>query len=170
MYRKKGVSFICLKLENNLIFDSEVTTGSDLIFVAEYIKYCEEILYVPTCSYNYMNNSVETITRKYNMYKYDSLKKMYYARSKVVAEKDIQKLNSYYNGCFYNALIAIADKNDKENKKKRIKYGNYILRDKTFRYTLKNSPKGHCNWKLRFILFLRNYRLVCLFHKLTQKS
>lgn len=153
-------------INNKLAFDTHAEEGEDLIFVAEYLKCCKGFVYVPVCTYNYAYNGVPTITRKFQPHHYDSLKRMYLARLSVISQKDRGHLSDYYLNRFLVSLKEVNDNRNTESKRQKLKYSNYILRDKAFRIAVKNSTDYGCNWKLRLLLFIRSYRLFCFFNRI----
>lgn len=155
-------------INNNLTHDTIVREGSDVLFVMKYIKYCQNILYLPSFTYNYLYNGTPTIIRSFDAHRYNSLGKIYLSFLDIVDKKDIPELSNKYFDRFIDCISYVHDERNTESKRLKIKYSNFILRDKAFRTALKNTKKGYISWKLKFIFFLKNYRIFNLYTRLAK--
>ena len=110
MYRK-GFSayrwnriFLRDKVLGKIRFDESISVGEDVLFNIEYLKTCDCFLYVDKLLYHWMNNGNNSLSRAYNAKYYDDIKKLYFPRVSVIADKDSQE---FYNGYFYRFYACI---------------------------------------------------------------
>ena len=64
---------VCSKLyqlatirNNNLYFDIQIHRAEDLIFMLEYIQYCDYIYFIQGSNYNYLRAERDTLSKRYN--------------------------------------------------------------------------------------------------------
>ncbi len=170
-YKYNYSPYIWIRIYNaeivrDIKFNEKIYSGEDVLFNIEYMKYCNEFLYVPYNGYYYVEVS-ESLSRKYNAKYYDVLKPLYFPRTKIISKKYLQEFYDEYFYRFYNCIDIVMDKRNKMTKKKKIKYINYILKDAAFKDALKNASEKACGKKLKKILSLKNCRILFLFKKFT---
>lgn len=104
----------------NFLFDENFSLGEDLLFNLEYFKTCKKVKIIKTCLYNYVDKSVDSLSKAYSdillekqLYLYKKvktfskeyfgddfldgsidrvfLKEIYYLLKKIVYQKDLSK-------------------------------------------------------------------------------
>ena len=93
---------------------------------------------------------------------YDDIKKLYFPRVSVIADKDSQE---FYNGYFYRFYACIDVVNDDRNTmtdKEKKKYIRYILHDDAFCHAMEHAE----NSRLKTLLRLKSYLLIRIYRKL----
>lgn len=50
----------------NFLFDEDFSLGEDLLFNLEYFKTCEKVKIIKTCLYNYVDKSVDSLSKAYS--------------------------------------------------------------------------------------------------------
>ena len=168
MYRK-GFSayrwnriFLRDKVLGKIRFDESISVGEDVLFNIEYLKTCDCFLYVDKLLYHWMNNGNNSLSRAYNAKYYDDIKKLYFPRVSVIADKDSQE---FYNGYFYRFYACIDVVNDDRNTmtdKEKKKYIRYILHDDAFCHAMEHAE----NSRLKTLLRLKSYLLIRIYRKL----
>ena len=166
MYRK-GFSayrwnriFLRDKVLGKIRFDESISVGEDVLFNIEYLKTCDCFLYVDKLLYHWMNNGNNSLSRAYNAKYYDDIKKLYFPRVSVIADKDSQE---FYNGYFYRFYACIDVVNDDRNTmtdKEKKKYIRYILHDDAFCHAMEHAENSRLKtlWRLKSYLLIRIYR------------
>ena len=172
MYRK-GFSayrwnriFLRDKVLGKIRFDESISVGEDVLFNIEYLKTCDCFLYVDKLLYHWMNNGNNSLSRAYNAKYYDDIKKLYFPRVSVIADKDSQE---FYNGYFYRFYACIDVVNDDRNTmtdKEKKKYIRYILHDDAFCHAMEHAE----NSRLKTLLRLKSYLLIRIYRKLRSYS
>ena len=168
MYRK-GFSayrwnriFLRDKVLGKIRFDESISVGEDVLFNIEYLKTCDCFLYVDKLLYHWMNNGNNSLSRAYNAKYYDDIKKLYFPRVSVIADKDSQE---FYNGYFYRFYACIDVVNDDRNTmtdKEKKKYIRYILHDDAFCHAMEHAE----NSRLKTLLRFKSYLLIRIYRKL----
>ena len=163
MYRK-GFSayrwnriFLRDKVLGKIRFDESISVGEDVLFNIEYLKTCDCFLYVDKLLYHWMNNGNNSLSRAYNAKYYDDIKKLYFPRVSVIADKDSQE---FYNGYFYRFYACIDVVNDDRNTmtdKEKKKYIRYILHDDAFCHAMEHAENSRLKTLLRFKSYLLNF-------------
>lgn len=166
MYRK-GFSayrwnriFLRNKVLGKIRFEESISVGEDVLFNIEYLKTCDSFLYVDKLLYHWVNNGNNSLSRAYHAKYYDDIKKLYFPRASVIAEKDLQE---FYNDYFYRFYACIDIVNDSQNTmtdREKKAYIRYILHDKAFCHAMEHAESSRLKTLLRFKshLLLRVYK------------
>lgn len=162
---------------NMLRFNSSVTFGEDIEFNLNYLKYVENIVGLPKCSYCYNADNLESATRKFDVYRFEKHRYTYNLRKPLIAPCYIKAFsNGFYDICMWD-IECIFDKKNEWKFRKKVKYGNYILHTSEFRECVKmGASEGMNRWYLRglntgnylLVKFLDNIRM--LLNKICRKK
>lgn len=152
--------FLRNKVLGKIRFEESISVGEDVLFNIEYLKTCDSFLYVDKLLYHWVNNGNNSLSRAYHAKYYDDIKKLYFPRASVIAEKDLQE---FYNDYFYRFYACIDIVNDSQNTmtdREKKAYIRYILHDKAFCHAMEHAESSRLKTLLRFKshLLLRVYK------------
>jgi glycosyltransferase involved in cell wall biosynthesis len=175
VYKSKYAGFVWNRIFNadiirksKIYFDETVKMYEDILFCCEYLKNVNyKMLYIPICGYRFIDNNGQSKSRVYysrEYEEYNECKRYYFIRKQIMDEEQIKEYCNnefwkYYNLC----IIDMYEKSD-ATKDEKYKCINEILKDDAFRDALREADDITCGKKLRFILGLKNARMLILYH------
>ena len=143
-------------------FPINISVGEDVLFNIQYIKHCKNFYHIAQGLYFWNDENCDSLSRKTDLFYYDTLKTLYFPRLEVVSERDKQAFIDEYFFRFYQCLDDLSNSDYKE----KVRYGNYILKDSAFIHALKNTSENSCNNKLKTMLSLHSFNVFLLYKKL----
>ena len=151
---------------NHIRFDTSIKKGGeDTLFNLEYMKYCNNFIYVKKGLYNWIDNGSST-SRDYEPHSYQKIRDLYFPRLPYISE---QYKNEFYDEYFwriYNCIQICDDPRNPESFREKSHYCNYILKDEVFRHALSHASEKACGKRLKFIINLRSYRILKIYEKM----
>ena len=156
IYRKDVIN------EFDIRFPINISVGEDVLFNIQYIKHCKSFYHIAQGLYFWNDDNCDSLSRKTDLFYYDTLKTLYFPRLEVVSERDKQAFIDEYFFRFYQCLDDLSNSDYKE----KVRYGNYILKDSAFIHALKNTSENSCNNKLKTMLSLHSFNVFLLYKKL----
>ncbi len=159
--------------KNKLRYDESLRMGEDLEFNINYLKYCKSMIIIPDCLYYYNKNVVGSLTKKFEITRWNTEKKIYYEYKK------IYELNNLYINYKSNidcmllqgakkTIYILCASNTKYDES--IKYINDIVNDVEMRKVVNYiKPKNKMNKILLFLIKNRMITLIYMMFKLITK-
>ena len=118
--------------ENGLSFHTDMRQGEDVVFIAEYMKYCSSFYYVKKCLYFWTDNGADTLSRSYCPHCFEDVRSIFLARKPLIDEiylRDFYK-DAYkrFMGCISVANDSLSTDSDEEKER----YCQAIISDPAF--------------------------------------
>jgi len=153
---------------NKLKFRTDLIAGEDAVFNCDYLNFCNEFYYIKKCLYYWTDNDVESITRSFQPYYYDTMRVIFSARKQHVAPEFLQPFYDLSFKGFMICLDYIWDVDNKECYQSKLRQSKKMFRDSIFQETVKNVSTKACSRKKRLILRTGNYSLYRLLSRLSK--
>ncbi len=150
--------------ENNLRFHELSTEGEDMIFICDYLRFCNDFYFIHKCLYYWADNDSASITRGFSAYYYYyyDMKEIYLARKEHIAPEFMQDFYDYSFERFMRCIEFVWDIRNSDSRKTKIRYCQKMFRDSAFRETVKNVSAKACSRKRRMVLLTGSFRLYSL--------
>lgn len=159
--------------KNKLRYDESLRMGEDLEFNINYLKYCKSMIIIPDCLYYYNKNVVGSLTKKFEITRWDTEKKIYYEYKKIY---ELNNLYINYKSNIDCMLLLGAKKTIYILCASTIKYGESIryikeiINDEELRKIVEYiKPKNRLNKILLFLIKNRMIMLTYLLFKIRVK-
>lgn len=144
---------------HGLRFKELQTEGEDMIFICEYLRYCDSFYFVHDCLYYWADNDTESITRGFTAYYFDDMKQIYLARKEHIAEEYMQEFYDYSFVRFMRCLEFVWDDQNTDSYRVKKRSCQKMFRDDVFQETVKNASTKACSRKKRLVIRTKSYRL-----------
>ena len=159
--------------KNKLRYDESLRMGEDLEFNINYLKYCKSMIIIPDCLYYYNKIVVGSLTKKFEITRWDTEKKIYYEYKKIY---ELNNLYINYKSNIDCMLLLGAKKTIYILCASTIKYGESIryikeiINDEELRKIVEYiKPKNRLNKILLFLIKNRMIMLTYLLFKIRVK-
>lgn len=155
--------------KNSIRFNTTIKKGGeDTLFNIDYMKHCNDFFFVDECLYNWIDNG-SSASRDYEPHSYQKIRDLYFPRLPYISSNYLQDFYDEYFWRIYNCFQICEDSRNTESENEKTKYCNYILRDSVFIHTLNHASENACGKKLKFVLKLKNYKILKMFLKYTKQ-
>lgn len=152
--------------EHNLRFRKLTTEGEDMIFICDYLNFCDSFYFVHKCLYYWADNDSGSMTRSFTAYYFEDMKQIYLSRKQHIAPEFMQDFYDYSFERFMRCFEFAMDTRNTDPDQVKTRYCQKIFRDPVFQETVKNVSRKACSRKNRAVLRLKSYRLYLLARKL----
>ena len=150
---------------HGLRFRELQTEGEDMIFICEYLRYCNDFYFIHKCLYYWADNDADSITRGFTAYYFDDMKQIYLARKEHVAEEHLQDFYDYSFVRFMRCPEFVWDERNTDSRRVKMRYCQRMFRDDAFQETVKNAGEKVCPRKKKLVLKTKSYRLYRMLSK-----
>ena len=133
--------------------------GEDMIFLCDYLNYCESFFFIHKCLYYWVDNDAYSVTRGFQAHYFEDMKQIYLARKPHVAPEFLQDFYDYSFVRFLRCPEFVWNAENTESDSEKLRYCEAMFRDPVFQETVKNASDKVCSAKKRLILMTKNYRL-----------
>ena len=154
--------------KNELRFRTDLVAGEDAVFNCDYLNFCDEFYYIKKCLYYWTDNDVESITRSFQPYYFDTMRVVFLARKQHITPEYTQPFYDLSFESFMICLDYIWDSDNKDSYEEKLWQTEKMFRDPVFQETVKNASPKVCSRKKRLALRSGNYRLYSLLKKTNQ--
>lgn len=145
--------------ENHLRFRDVSTEGEDMIFLCDYLNYCESFYFIHKCLYYWVDNDAYSVTRGFQAHYFEDMKQIYLARKPHVAPEFLQDFYDYSFVRFLRCPEFVWNAENTESDSEKFRYCEAMFSDPVFQEAVKNASDKVCSAKKRLILMTKNYRL-----------
>ena len=144
---------------NRLTFRENMHQWEDIVFIAEYLRFCDGIFYVKECLYYWVDNLVGSLSRSYFPYCFEDLKEIYEARKPLIDDRYIQAFYDDAFNRFVKSINIVWDERNTDSRREKLGYCKKVLDDPSFRETFRRASERACPRTLRTKI-IRLYRLA----------
>lgn len=144
---------------NGLRFRELQTEGEDMIFICEYLRYCDCFYFVHQCLYYWADNGEGSVTRGFTAYYFDDMKQIYLARKEHIAEEFRQDFYDYSFQRFMRCLEFVWDARNTDSDAVKTDYCQTMFADPVFQETVRHVSEKACPRAKQLVIQTKNYRL-----------
>ncbi len=145
--------------EHGLRFRELLTEGEDMIFICDYLHFCESFYFIHQCLYFWANNGTETITRGFSAHYFDDMKQIYLARREHVAAEHMQDFYDYSFVRFMRCTEFVWDERNKESDSEKTRYCQRMFSDEVFQETAEHASAKVCLPEEKAVLKAKRFEL-----------
>lgn len=153
--------------EHCIRFDENRFLGEDVVFVTEYLKYVNGILYISTPLYYYVERS-ESAVRKYYWNLLSLHLPLFSARLPLIKDDEKDEFCCKYLAMFISMLDVVFEEQNTMPLLSKLHYNQKMVTSWEFQYCLKNAHNHQENPLIIRLLKMKNYYLYWLFCLLVQ--
>ncbi len=155
---------------NCLEFRTDMHQGEDIVFITEYLTYCNSFYYTKNCLYFWTDNDVDTLSRAYCPHCFEDVKTVFLARKPLIDERYRQYFYDDALERMMQCISIVFDDRNTESEREKKHYCQKIFHDSVFRETVKNASEKACSRKKRFVLLTGNFRLFNFLRNIKRKN
>ena len=151
--------------KNRLTFRADMVQGEDIVFIAEYLRYCRGFYYIKECLYFWTDNKTGSLSRDYHPHCFEDMKKVYETRKELI---DSRYMQDFYDDAFVRFMKTVdivRDERNTESDREKLSYCQKIFRDPSFRETVNKVSEKTCPRKKRALIKTGSFRLYRLLSK-----
>lgn len=171
MYKSNRFSFSVNKIfrkdiisDNNLLFDKKYYVSEDSYFAIEYLKYCNEQIYIENPLYYYVQRN-ESIMHTYRSNDLELHLSIFYSRIHLMEEN----LSEYCDDWLYRFIVMFENTFDKRNEMsflKKMKSNQKAVCSEEFQFCLNHASGKNENPKTLKFLRNKNYYFYWIYQQL----
>ncbi len=155
--------------ENSIKFNEELSFAEDVLFNSEYIKYCNNIIFINLPLYIYcVRNDDNSLSRKYYKNYFEMVKITYECRKQLISKKFFQEYCSMFFYNFNNALKMTFNKNNKSSIFNKIRTNQNYINDSSFLECISNMKVKKEDMEYIKMLRKGNYYIIYIRSKFAQ--